>query len=268
MVIKVSNSGSIDSPNLVISWRELEWSESSSTERGIYAGSGDIECLSSDCVTSYLRRVLSLDIDLNPFYETLARTKQLKELGCSLRGLRPALTSSVFDAAMWAIVGQQVTLGFALTLKERLAHSYGRRFSYDGRDMFASPTVAAIDGADIPVLRALQLSQRKSEYVLTLARAVIDGTLDLEALRVESYETACEKLVALRGIGKWTANYILMRGAGHLDALPLGDAGLRRAVRSAYNLSEAPSDNEIIEYAEPFRPYRSLYTFYLWQGFA
>ncbi len=55
---------------------------------------------------------------------------------------------------------------------------------------------------------------------------------------------------------------------GELDALPLGCAGLRRAVCSAYNLGDAPSDDKITELAEPFRPYRSLYTFYLWQGFA
>jgi DNA-3-methyladenine glycosylase II len=258
LVIKATNKGTIGSPELAIHWRELVWS----------VGANDAEELSSQDIIMHLRKVLSLDLALKPFYGTLARCECLKGLAKSLRGLKPTLTSSCFDAAMWAIVGQQVTLGFALTLKERLARRYGRQFDYDGKEMFSAPTAGDIASADVSSLRLLQLSQRKAEYALTLARAVTEGAIDLEALRSDSYESACEKLVALRGIGKWTANYILMRGAGHLDALPLGDAGLRRAVRNAYGLKRPPSDDEIAERAEPFRPCRSLYTLYLWQGFA
>ncbi len=265
VLIEGTSCGSLDSSSIDVHWRVLRWSrEVRKKKTGVSLG----EDVSSQDVERYLEHVLSLGVDLRPFYLALGKCKPLKSLKRSLQGLKPILTANVFDAALWAIVGQQVTLGFALTLKERLAQSYGRRFEFDSREMFAAPTAESIAGAKIENLRALQLSQRKSEYLLTLSRAVVDGSLDLEGLSETPYARACEELVSLRGIGAWTANYILMRGAGHLDALPLGDAGLRRAIKSAYSLDSPPSDEEIAELAEPFRPFRSLYTLYLWQGYA
>jgi DNA-3-methyladenine glycosylase II len=110
----------------------------------------------------------------------------------------------------------------------------------------------------------MQFSQRKAEYLLGLSRLISHGDISLDRLNDISYDDAVKKLTSIRGLGEWSANYILMRGIGHTDCLPIGDSGLTRAVRMFYGLKNNPDDIKIFNLAQKYRPYRSLFTLYLW----
>ena len=212
-----------------------------------------------------LIRMLCLDFDLRIFYRQQL-DPIMKTLTRTYPGFRPILTPDIFEAAAWAIIGQQVTLHFAYMLKGRLVEKVNRNFKVGGITYHLFPSAEDIAGLDHDSLRAMQLSTRKTEYLLDFSRAVATGEFDLESLRTLDYDTAVERLLALRGIGPWSANYILMRGAGHLDAYPIGDSGINRAVKDLYGLRKKPDTKRLLKIGNNWRQYRSLACFYLWQS--
>jgi DNA-3-methyladenine glycosylase II len=219
--------------------------------------------------TKKLRRILMhmfyLDFDIERFYD-LPLDRIMRRLIGQFRGFRPILTPDIFEAAAWAIIGQQVNLQFAYRLKSRLISLVGRKFNLNGEEYYLFPTASEIANLDYNSLRSMQLSGRKAEYLLDFARLVADGKLDLEELKNLDYESAVEKLLAIRGLGPWSANYILMRGAGHQDAFPVGDSGINTAVNKLYGMGKKPDPRQLLQLSERWRPYRSLATFYLWKS--
>lgn len=254
--IQLHSSGSVDSPKLKVTWEPLENGQHPGKEKPA----------TSRAVSELLNHMFMLDLNLKPFYRSLTKDRHLQNFATRFRGLKPVLTPSVFDAAIWAIVGQQITVSFARTLKYRLAEKYGRKIDAEHGSFFLGPDVSVLARARKSVLLKLQLSKQKAEYALGLSRLIDSGKLDLDAICSLPYEEALAKLMEIRGIGEWSASYILLRGAGALDALPLGDAGLKRAIETRYKMSARPSREEIVKRAERHRPYRSLYTLYLWRG--
>lgn len=212
-----------------------------------------------------VNRMFYTDHNISDFYRH-RHDPVMRGLIRRFRGFRPILTANVFEAAAWAIIGQQVTLHFAFMLKTRLKRLADRAVVVDGRRHFLFPTAEDIANLDHRTLRSIQLSQRKAEYLRDFSRMVADGRLDLEHMESMDYETVYEKLISIRGLGPWTANYILLRGTGHPDAFPIGDSGINRAVRTLYGLSKKPDTDFLLELGERWRPYRSLATFYLWKS--
>jgi 3-methyladenine DNA glycosylase/8-oxoguanine DNA glycosylase len=121
--------------------------------------------------------------------------------------------------------------------------------------------VARLDYAD---LTARQFSRRKAEYLIDSARLIAAGTLDAESLPDAPPDVVRERLMAIRGFGAWSTNYVMMRGCGFPDCVPLGDTGLTSGLQSFFGLPKRPDANETLALMEPFVPYRSLATFHLW----
>jgi DNA-3-methyladenine glycosylase II len=212
-----------------------------------------------------VRHMLYFDCGIDDFYRH-RHDSVMRGLIRRFRGFRPILTASVFEAAAWAIIGQQVTLHFAFMLKSRIKRLVDRSISVDGETQYLFPTAEDIANLKYQELRSIQLSGRKAEYLLDFSRLVSSGDLDLENMGRLDYETAYEKLISIRGLGPWTANYILLRGTGHADAFPIGDSGINRAVRTLYGLHEKPDTDFLLQLGEKWRPYRSLASFYLWKS--
>jgi AraC family transcriptional regulator of adaptative response / DNA-3-methyladenine glycosylase II len=179
------------------------------------------------------------------------------------RGLRVSLMSNVFETLCWAIIGQQVNLRFASILRRRLIERCGRGAPSGMRSHPAPADVAALEPAE---LRAMQFSGRKAEYLVGAARAVASGALVLEDLVSRPAEHARAALTALNGIGPWTAEYVLLRGLGLADCVPVGDAGLVAALRRHYEIDERPDAARTRALMERFAPARSLATEHLWQS--
>lgn len=168
---------------------------------------------------------------------------------------RPA---DAYGALLRAIVGQQLSTKAARTI-------YGRVLElFDG----STPSPEQLLEVDEPALRACGLSGRKVEYVRDLATHVIDGELELDRLDTLADEEAIEEIVAVRGLGVWTAEMFLLFHLERPDVLSGGDLGIRKAVQNEYGLDEMPSPTRVLEIGEPWRPHRSLASLYLWESLA
>lgn len=217
------------------------------------------------CLRRLITRMFYLDFDIQKFYAH-PLDKAMRKLTRRFNGFRPIMTPDVFEAAVWAIIGQQVNLQFAYRLKSRLVNYVNRTFNINGEQYHLFPSPTDIANVDHKTLRSMQFSGRKAEYLLDFTRLVTGGEFDLDRLGDLDYETARDKLLSIRGIGPWSANYILMRGAGHQDAFPIGDSGINHAVSTLYGLDKKPGIDQLMELGERWRPYRTLATFYLWKS--
>jgi len=174
-------------------------------------------------------------------------------------GLRVLLTLDPFEALVWAILGQQVNLSFAYALRRDLIRLAGSPAS---EGLIAHPDAARIATLKMEDLLALRFSRRKAEYLLHAATEVVAGRLRLEEQLTAT--GAAKVLQALRGCGPWTAQYVLMRGLGFRDCVPVGDAGLTLALQRCFGLEQRPDVPETLRLMGPFAPHRSLATFHLW----
>ena len=211
-------------------------------------------------------RMFGLSSDPMPLERLVRRTKGLHRLTQGRAGLRVLLTADIYEALIWSIIGQQVNLPFAMALRSRLVGLTARR----RRDkqlggLIPHPAPEAVAKLDYADLQPHQYSRRKAEYVIDISRAIVSGELDLEVLARSSATRVSKTLLAQRGIGPWSANYVMMRGIGFGDSLPVGDSGLMTSLKSFFGLEERPDSQETQELMKPFRPYRSLACLHLWQ---
>jgi DNA-3-methyladenine glycosylase II len=171
------------------------------------------------------------------------------------RGEGPA---DAYGALLRTVVGQQLSTKAARTIYGRVLEIFG------GSD----PSPEQLLEVDEETLRAAGLSGRKVEYLRDLARHVLDGELELERFGELDDEKVIEEIVAVRGLGRWSAEMFLIFHLGRPDVFSGGDLGLRRAIQLAYGLEEPPTPDESIAMAERWRPDRSLASIYLWESLA
>ena len=163
-----------------------------------------------------------------------------------------------YGALLRAIVGQQLSTKAARTIYLRVVDLFGG----------TTPTPEQLLEATEEDLRACGLSGRKTEYVRDLARHVVSGELELDRFEQLADEEVIEEIVAVRGLGQWTAEMFLLFHLQRPDVLSGGDLGIRKAIQIEYGLEEMPPPRRVIEIGEPWRPYRSLASLYLWESLA
>ena len=152
------------------------------------------------------------------------------------------------------IVGQQLSTRSAQAIFQRLVDLFGGH----------TPSARELIEADPEVVRAVGLSHSKVAYLRDLAERVEDGDLELDRLSELPDDEVAAQLTAVKGIGKWSADMFLMFHLGRPDVLPVGDLGIRKAVERLYELPAVPDAAEVERIAEPWRPYRTLASLYLW----
>jgi DNA-3-methyladenine glycosylase II len=175
-----------------------------------------------------------------------------------LRRRKEERPADAYGALLRAIVGQQLSTKAARTIYLRVVELF------DG----ATPSPEQLLEASEEDLRACGLSGRKTEYIRDLARHVLSGELELDRLDRLSDEEAIEEIVAVRGLGQWTAEMFLLFHLERPDVLSGGDLGIRKAIQVEYGLEEMPPPARVIEIGEPWRPHRSLASLYLWESLA
>jgi DNA-3-methyladenine glycosylase II len=168
---------------------------------------------------------------------------------------RPA---DAYGALLRAIVGQQLSTKAARTIYLRVLGLFGG----------ATPSPEQLLEASEADLRGAGLSGRKVEYVRDLAAHVLSGELELDRLEQLSDEEVIEELVAVRGLGRWTAEMFLIFHLERPDVLSGGDLGIRKAVQVEYGLEEMPTPEQVTEIGQAWSPYRSLAGLYLWESLA
>ena len=215
----------------------------------------------------YIIGWFDLDRDLQPFYEVARSDNLLSLVLDNCRGLRIIAVEDLFEALSWAILGQQINLSFAYTLKKRLIENFGQQFIYNGIPFWRFPAPEAIVRANPQQLLDLSISIRKTEYLQEVSRQITEGKLSKELLsQLNSIHQIEKALTGIRGIGAWTANYVLLRCLRHPQAFPVGDAGLQNAVKKLLNMDRKPTETELRELAIPWKGWEAYATFYLWNG--
>lgn len=205
--------------------------------------------------------LLGLDEDAAAFAR-LAKRLGLARLFAGRAELRISRTASVFDGVLWAIIGQQINFPFACLMKRRLFELVGTKMA---NGLYASPTPAQVAALEPAQLLPLQFSRQKADYVIQTARLVTNGKLDLEGLRTLSATRAERTLLAVRGLGPWSVNYLMMRSLGFPDCVPLGDTGVTSGLKDLLKLEIRPDVDATRRLMAMFSPYRSLATAHLWQ---
>lgn len=218
-----------------------------------------------EAVTAYVTTWFDLETDLKPFYKLAAKDDLLKPLVKKYFGYRLVSIPDLFECLCWAVIGQQINLAFAHRLKQRFVQSFGTKYSWKGTDHYLFPnpeTVAKLAPAD---LLALQFSRQKAAYVLHVANALMNGTVSKTRLSLLSFSEARQALISIKGVGNWTANYVLMKTFRLPNAFLPEDAGLQQAFRKALLLNEKPSLQQLAAYFKKYTGWEAYATLYLWR---
>ncbi len=217
----------------------------------------------ASAITAVLERVFGLRTDLSGFYQMADSEPRLRPLARRLGGLKPPRFPSLFEAVVNAIACQQLTLTVGILLLGRLARACGLAAPDGTHNQHAFPRPADLARLDPQVMRALGFSRQKCRALSELGQAVANQRLDLEALAYLDDASAVAQLMSLRGVGRWSAEYVLLRGLGRLDSFPGDDVGARN------NLARWLGRPDPLDYAgvraavAPWQPYAGLVYFHL-----
>jgi DNA-3-methyladenine glycosylase II len=214
---------------------------------------GVVEVSGADDTRAQVERILSLDVDGTGYQAVGERDPVVAERMRVRPGLRPVLYPTPYEAATWAVLSARVRGEQALALRRRLMDERGEPVEVEGETL---PTFPAPERL-LELTEVRGLPAQKLARLHAVARAALDGMLDAAALRAMAPEDALARLREIHGIGPFFAELILLRGAGFPDVLPVAAPRIRAEVAAAYGLAEKPGDAQLLEIAEPWRPFRS-----------
>lgn len=224
----------------------------------VHATGGAVTPELEAAVAGTVERLLGTRVDLGRFYAFAAQDAYLAPLARQFRGLKPPRFPTLFEALANAIACQQVTLTLGIHLLNRLTRAYGTPAGDTSADAHAFPTEAQVAAAEPEALRRLSFSGQKARALIALAAAVHDGRLDEAAMAALDNVSVVARLCQLRGIGRWSAEYALLRGLGRLEVFPGDDVGARKNLARWLGRQE-PLDYQGIEHLlAPWRPYGGL----------
>lgn len=209
-----------------------------------------------------IRRIFNLDLDLEGFYRFVEDDDLLAPIARQLHGYRPPRFASLFESILCTILGQQVNVRFALDVKRRVVCALGASVTRSRRRYFAFPTPAAVYAASPATLRALRVSRQKTRYILGVAKLFLDGALDEPKLMSLDDEAAVRTLSEITGIGRWSAEYILVRGLGRASVVPAAGTGIRAAFAHFFNRALA-TEEDVRRLSARWGVYKGLAAFYL-----
>ncbi|WP_162915870.1 DNA-3-methyladenine glycosylase family protein [Paraflavitalea soli] len=215
----------------------------------------------------YIMEWFDLDRDITPFYGLLEKNKTLGYMAKDFAGFRLISIHDLYEALCWSIIGQQINLTFAYTLKRRMVEQYGQKLEVNGQSLYIFPRPEVLQYATVADLRKQQFSERKAEYLLLVSKMFAEGSISQEMVRqCASYEAQVALLTAIRGIGIWTANYALMKTLKQLQAIPYGDVGLLNALLNHALIKDKKDTVGIDKLFKRFKGWESYLVFYLWRS--
>jgi DNA-3-methyladenine glycosylase II len=203
--------------------------------------------------------VVLADLDLEPFYRMAEQHPILGPLAHSFRGMKPIRPATLFEMMVDAVIEQQISLTAARRIRARVVERFGEK--KDGLWVFPGPETLA--RASLEAIRECGLSWRKAEYIKNLAGNIVDGSFDLDSLQGMSDDAVRSTISGIRGYGRWSADYILIRGLGRPDAVPVDDLAVRTIVGKYLGDGGRMTAEQVEEALTPFAPYRGIAVFYL-----
>ena len=208
--------------------------------------------------------LFDLKLDLKPFYNAVKNDKVMLKLTQELYGLKSGTTPSVFEALVYSIIEQQISLNVAFSMEKKFIKRFGESIKIEDDVYYAFPIPERLASASIKELRACGLSQKKTEYIRDISKSVVKKNLGLEKFRnYRENSKIIEELCKIRGIGIWTAELTMVRGMHKLDAIPADDLGLRRYISHYYCKDRRISGEEARRIAKKWGDWQGLASFYL-----
>jgi DNA-3-methyladenine glycosylase II len=207
--------------------------------------------------------VLGINRRLDDFYQLADQDDDLKPLVDRFRGFKPTRYPTYFETLVNAIACQQLTLTMGIRILNEMVKTYGVEFHNDDGIFHAFPRPQDLADADIEDLRRMKFSYQKARYITGIARSIVDGELDLEAIRLLDDRSAVERLCELKGVGRWTAEYYLLRGLGRTHIFPGDDVGGRNNLQRWLGLPEKLDHDGAHQVLEPWKDYGGLIYFHL-----
>ena len=166
------------------------------------------------------------------------------------------ITKNRYQSLVEAIIAQQLSGSAAESILKKFKKLYTSRF----------PKPIEVMKTSDSKLRSVGLSKMKISYIKDLSKKIENNELNMRKIATESDEYIIEQLTNVKGIGRWTAEMFLIFSLGRLDVLPVGDLGLKKGIQLMYSFNELPTEKEIEQCAESWRPYRTVATWYLWKS--
>jgi DNA-3-methyladenine glycosylase II len=206
-----------------------------------------------------LRSILALRIDPAPFAAFVRDDSLFAPLVARTPGLRIVQSATVFEALTWAIIGQQINLPFAISLRRTFIEQAGRAHS---GGMWCYPEAVDVARLDIEAFTSRKFSRAKAETLLRVARMVAEGELQLT--QDDDPARAAPLLLAIKGIGPWTVNYTLLRGYGYTDCSLEGDVAIRSALGKLLGEMVKPDQARTQAWLARYKPHRTMAAAYLW----
>jgi DNA-3-methyladenine glycosylase II len=210
-----------------------------------------------------LRHILCTDLDLKPFYRQSRKDDLLGPITPRFRGLKLPASPTVFESLVMAVLSQQVNLTFAYSIKKELVETFGEKWSVTGETYRAFPSPKRFVEETEESLRRFRLSRAKAGTLARLGETFASGALKEQELAALSDEEVVERLIQIKGIGRWSAEIALLRGLARVDAFPGGDLGVVKYVaQGLLGKAEKASEADMRAFAECWRPYRGLALIY------
>lgn len=210
-----------------------------------------------------LDRVLGASVDVRPFYRAFREDPLLGPLIRRHSGLRVAGRVSVWETLLQIVLSQQINLALAHGMLSDLVGSYGRRALFDGKRYYAPPTTRRFAELSETELRRHRLSGSKARTLIGLAKAFEAGDISDAKLGSMDDEDAVELLMSFKGVGRWTAEFTLLRGLSRMDVFPAGDLGVVKYLpQRILGRKKAASEDEMRRFASRWRPFRGLALIY------
>ncbi len=218
-------------------------------------------------LTAYILNWLDVEKDLTGFYDVLRKHAELAYMPRDFYGLRLIGIPDLLEAICWCIIGQQINLAFAYKLKRRMVEEYGESIKVNGSIHHFFPKPGVLGQLSIDDLKALQFSRQKADYVIHVAQLINSGELSLDLLQsLDDRDAQLKMLNDVRGIGPWTANYVLMKTLKDMNCVTIGDTGLNSALEQHGLVQNKKDKNEVLSFFENFEGWKSYLVIYLWRS--
>ncbi|MCX8489863.1 MAG: DNA-3-methyladenine glycosylase [Cyclobacteriaceae bacterium] len=214
----------------------------------------------------FVNEWFDLATDLKPFYAFVKNDKLLEPLTEKYFGYRIIGQPDLFESLVWAVIGQQINLQFAYTLKQRFVGQFGEKHTVGDKVYYLFPTPQVVATLSDEYLLPLQFSRQKSKYVVLIAQAFLSGGISKVKLKEMPFQQAKEKLMSIKGVGNWTANYALMTTFRHPEAFPLEDAGVHNAIKNLKKMKDKPTLDQVKRIFKKYKGWEAYATLYLWRS--
>jgi DNA-3-methyladenine glycosylase II len=242
--VKVKSLGSVESPKL---------------EAEIFSDIGKEQAWA---LRKKIEWIFNSHLDLRELYSFMERDRKLKEVRDRLYGLKPYNYSTVFEGVIKSIIQQQISLIGSMYIIARLINRFGEKVKI-GKDVFYEfPSAESLAFAPLERLKECGLSKQKAGYIKEFSRIVAQHDFDPEVIKRAPVKEGIEILTKIRGVGRWTAELVMVTSTDHKDVLPAGDLGVRRAV-SNFACKHLMQEEEVRKFTERWGRFKALIAYYL-----